>query len=124
MGVTTKLSDNYNDQARDGILTPTLIFTGVRKSDNTTLTFIAKVKPDDFHSSKKDVPVTGVLIEGSMIAFFTMLSINPGAIKLISGSVQLDDASMDDGAKVAGKADLKIVGFSKKKADEATWVNE
>ena len=124
LGVTTKLSDNYNDQARDGILTPTLIFTGVRKSDNTTLTFIAKVKPDDFHSSKKDVPVTGVLIEGSMIAFFTMLSINPGAIKLISGSVQLDDASMDDGAKVAGKADLKIVGFSKKKADEATWVNE
>lgn len=124
MGVTTKLNDNYNDQARDGILTPTIIFTGVRKSDNKTFTFVAKVKPDDFHSSKKEVPVTGVLIEGSMIAFFTMLSINPGAIKLINGSVQLDEASMDDGAEVSGKVHLKIVGFSQKKAEEATWVTE
>lgn len=122
IGVTTKLSDHYNDQARDGILTPTLIFTGVRQSDNQKITFIAKVKPEDFHASKKDVPVTGILIEGSMIAFFTMLSINPAAIKLISGSVKLDKASMDDGAKVAGKADLKIVGFSKKNAENRPWI--
>ncbi len=124
VGVTTKLNDHYNDQARDGILTPTIIFTGVRKSDSKTFTFIAKVKPEDFHSSKKDIPVTGVMIEGSMIAFFTMLSINPGAIKLISGSVQLDKASMEDGAEVVGKADLKIVGFSQKKAEQATWITE
>ena len=124
MGVTTKLSDHLNDQARDGIRTPTIIFTGVRKSDNQTLTFIAKVKPEDFHPSKDEVPVNGVLIEGSMIAFFTMLSINPGAIKLISGSVQLDKASMEDGAPVAGTADLKIVGFSQKKPARVNWTAE
>lgn len=124
MGVTTKLSDHLNDQARDGIRTPTIIFTGVRKSDNQTLTFIAKVKPEDFHPSKDEVPVNGVLIEGSMIAFFTMLSINPGAIKLISGSVQLDKASMEDGAPVAGTADLKIVGFSQKKPARVNWKAE
>ncbi len=124
LGVTTKLSDNYNDQARDGIETPTIIFTGVRKSDNKTFTLIAKVKPEQFRATKKDIPVSGVLIEGNLIAFFTMLSINPGAIKLISGSVQLDEASMDDGADVAGKANLRIVGFSQKKADQTDWVPE
>ncbi|MGI9469577.1 MAG: CotH kinase family protein [Rubripirellula sp.] len=124
LGATTKISDNYNDQARDGIPTPTLIFTGVRKSDNKTFTFVAKVKPEDFHPSKKEVPVNGVLIEGSMIAFFTMLSINPGAIKLISGSVQLDEASMEAGAEVSGEVNLKVVGFSQKKAERTTWVTE
>jgi hypothetical protein len=124
MGVTTKLSDNLNDQARDGIRTPTLIFTGVRKHDNQTLTFIAKVKPEDFHASKKKVPVNGVLIEGSMIAFFTMLAVNPGAIKLINGSVRLDEAGMEDGGPVTGTADLKIVGFSQKKPERTAWKAE
>ncbi|HBV64598.1 MAG TPA: hypothetical protein DEF45_16435 [Rhodopirellula sp.] len=124
LGVTTKLSDHYNDQTRDGIVTPTIIFTGVRKSDGQTFTFIAKVKPEQFQASKKEVPVTGVLIEGSMIAFFTMLAINPGAMKLIGGSVQFDEASMDDNSVIAGKADLEIVGFSQKKAEKTAWVSE
>ena len=124
LGVTTKLGDHYNDQARDGILTPTIIFTGVRKSDNKTFTFIAKIKPEQFQPSTKEIPVTGVLIEGNMIAFFTMLAINPGAIKLISGTVQFDEASMVDGAEVAGKADLQVVGFSQKTAKKTAWVPE
>lgn len=124
MGVTTKLSDHYNDQARDGIPTPTIIFTGVRQRDNQTFTLVAKVKPEDFHPSKKKVPVNGILIEGSMIAFFTMLSINPAAIKLISGTVELDDASMEEGAAVAGKANLKVVGFTKKTAEKVTWIDD
>ena len=124
IGVTTKLDRNYDDKKRDGILTPTIIFTGVRRSDNKTYTFVAKVKPQDFHSSTKEVPVTGIFIEGSMIAFFTMLAFNPAAIKLVSGSVQLDEASMDDGAKIAGKTKLKIVGFSQKRTEKRTWVRE
>ncbi len=121
LGVTTNLSEHYDDRARDGIKTPTIVFTGVRKSDGRKLIYIAKVKPDDFHPSKKKVPVNGVLIEGGWIAFFTMLSVNPGAIKLINGSVQLEQASMEDGAAVIGKADLKVVGFAEKRREKVRW---
>jgi hypothetical protein len=118
MGVTTKLSDHYDDKAKDGIQTPTIIFTGVRESDGKTLTFIAKVKPEDFHPSKKEVPVNGILIEGGWIAFFTMLAVNPASIKLINGAIQLDQASREEGDAVAGKVDLKIVGFSAPKREK------
>ncbi|MDG2219783.1 MAG: CotH kinase family protein [Rubripirellula sp.] len=121
LGVTTKLSDHYNDKSKDGIRSPTIIFTGVRESDGKTLTFIAKVRPEDFYPAKKEVPVNGVLIEGSLIAFFTMLALNPAAIKLINGTVQLDEASLEEGAAVAGKADLKIVGFSAPKRETIRW---
>ena len=121
IGVTTKLSNHSNDQARDGILTPTIIFTGVRESDDMTLTLVAKVHPKDFHPSKEAVPVNGVLIEGSMLSFFTMLALNPGAIKIITGTVQLNEASMEDRKPVAGKADLHVIGFAPKKQAKVSW---
>ena len=45
VGVCTKLDDNYDDKSRDGIKTPTIIFTGIRERDQKALTFIAKIKP-------------------------------------------------------------------------------
>jgi len=122
VGVTTKLDDHYDDGKRDGIRTPTILFTGVRKSDNKTFTVVAKVRPEQFHPSSESVPVTGVLIEGSIISFFTMLAINPGAIKLVNGTVQLEKASMNEGAPIAGEADLQIVGFTAKKQPKVPWV--
>jgi hypothetical protein len=53
-----------------------------------------------------------------------MLAVNPGAIKLINGSVRLDEAGMEDGGPVTGTADLKIVGFSKKKPEKTAWKAE
>ena len=122
VGVCTKLDDNYDDKSRDGIKTPTIIFTGIRERDQKALTFIAKIKPEDFHPSTQPVAVNGVLIEGSWIAFFTMMSLNPAAIKLISGTIELEHASREDGATVAGSAELQIVGFAAKKASKVRWV--
>ena len=86
-----------------------------------TLTLVAKVHPKDFHPSKEAVPVNGVLIEGSMLSFFTMLAFNPAAIKIITGTVQLNEASMEDRKPVAGKADLHVIGFKPKRQAKVSW---
>lgn len=100
---------------------PTITLTAQRVADNMPLTFSLTVSPPDFASGDREVQVDGVFMEGSMITFMTMLSQNPGAIKLVDGSVTLEEASTARNAPVQGKASFRIMRFAGGQKPRIKW---
>ena len=109
--------------AKESPKPPTITLTAQRVVDDTPLTFSLTVSPTDFTSRDRQVQVNGVFIEGSMITFMTMMSQNPGAIKLTDGGVTLQEASTERDAPVRGKASFRIMRFAGGKKEPIEWTD-
>lgn len=101
--------------------TPTITLSATRDSDKTPLSFSLNVAPSDFHAAEAPVAVTGLFREGSMITFLTMMSANPAAIKLIDGTVKLEEASTETDGHVSGIARFRIMQFAGGQKPEVAW---
>ncbi|MGI9469957.1 MAG: CotH kinase family protein [Rubripirellula sp.] len=111
-------SANFGKKKSDA---PTLTLSAVREADATPLSFSLAFSPADFKTSGRPVPCTGLFIEGSMITFMAMMSANPSAIKLVDGTANLDEASIDEGAAVTGSANFRIMSFAGGEKENVEW---
>ena len=121
MKATTKFEKAKKNAPGDNRQSPTITLSAVRESDSMPLSFGLTFSPDDFKPAGHPVPINGLYREGSLLTFLAMMSANPGAIKIVEGTAQLEQASTDLDAPISGTADFKIFTFSGGNKPKLEW---
>ena len=103
---------------KNGRKPPTLIFSGLRESDDKLFIVAVGLAGVDFRPTNGgSVVVQGILIEGAVGIF------NPAGFKFLSGTTKFDAAEMAPGANVRGSLELqifKMMGGEAQKAPAST----
>lgn len=124
IGVTAEPTRDMSFAFRGGPKPPTVVLTGIRESDGKRLTLAMGLGIESFKPSDQPVGMIGVLIEGSLLGFFAKMMLNPSDITLVDVKATFDEASMEAGAAVKGKLEMKIIQFAGGKAPKLAWEAE
>lgn len=124
VGVIAEPSKDLSFAFRSGPRPPTIVLTGIRESDGQRLTLAMGLNMDSFRPREEPVGMMGVLIEGNVLSFLARVIFNPASITLVDAKATFDQASMETGAAVEGKVELKIMQFAGGKSPKMAWEAE
>ena len=102
-------SFDENSKGADGKAPPTIVFTGIRKTDGKSLILGVGMKAADFHpTGEGTIDVEGLVIEGNPVWFFAKMMMGSSEMVWLRGTAKFTKAEMKDGSPVEGEMDLLV----------------
>ncbi len=109
LGVTSSPNDDNSGPGAFGPQSPTIVFHGLRKSNNSQWMMKLETSKETFQPSAEATPVSGIVIDGNPIWFMARMLLSRNKLNqlvMVGGEVTFDEADREVGAPISGKVEV------------------